>query len=113
MDRFLPRWLHSIPLPWQKPTQTHWQQHNAYRRQKTRRSKLLRLDSPLWPVMLLLLVLSVTGCATNSPPPPSACPVLPAVPSVTTPQPSTTYSDSVRQHLSNWRAKLTATPLTP
>jgi hypothetical protein len=60
--------------------------------------------------MLILLGLSLTGCATHSvqPQPPQ----LPARPSLTVPQPLTTYSDSVQKLLQTWREKLTATQAT-
>lgn len=64
-------------------------------------------------LMLIVLALSLTACATNSPPPSVTCPAPPAMPSAATPQPSTTYSDSAREQLRKWRDKLTATPLTP
>lgn len=61
----------------------------------------------------LLLVVSLTACASNSPKPVCECPAVPAPPSATTPQPSVGYSISVSQALKEWRAKLTATPLMP
>lgn len=62
----------------------------------------------------LLLVLSLSGCATKSPlPPPVVCPPLPSPPSETTPQPSQPYSESVSQSLKGWQKRLMDTPLIP
>lgn len=82
-------------------------------RKKTMLSAMLRFDSVLWPVLLLVCVMSVTGCATNSLPPEQHCPTLPAQPSVSTQQPSTPYLESAQIDLKQWRERLKATPLTP
>ena len=63
-------------------------------------------------VLLPMLVLSLSGCATKLPPP-TVCPPLPSPPSVSTPQPSESYSESVSQRLSDWRQRLMDTPLIP
>lgn len=63
-------------------------------------------------VLLPLLVLSLSGCATKLPPP-TVCPPLPSPPSAATPQPSQPYSESVSQKLSDWRQRLMDTPLIP
>lgn len=97
----------------QTQTQTHWQKHNAYRKQKMMHSNRPLFGRLVLLGMLAVLALLLTGCATNSTPPPAVCPVLPAMPPATTPQPQTTYSDNVRLQLQNWRNKLTATHLTP
>lgn len=64
-------------------------------------------------VLLVLLVVSLTACAHNSTKPESASRPAVALPSETTPQPSTPYSAAVQQLLKEWREMLTATPLTP
>lgn len=69
----------------------------------------------LLPIVLLLLVLllSLTGCGHNSPRSESSLPVLPASPSLTTPLPSVPYSTSAKLNIEAWQKSLTATPLTP
>lgn len=62
-------------------------------------------------VIVMLLALSLTACATNPPTPPAASLQLPPVPSLSTPLPSTSYSLSAAEAIKNWRAKLTATRL--
>ena len=84
-----------------------------FKRRHQKRLLRLRLAYSALLLTVIVSVLSLTGCATNSPPPACSCPTLPALPSALTPQPAQTYSASVRQLLSTWRAKLTATPLTP
>lgn len=64
---------------------------------------LLRLKLLL--LLPLLLALSVTGCATNSPPPTQPT-VVPSPPAIGTPLPSVDYSISVRRLLEEWRKKL-------
>lgn len=76
-----------------------------------KQSELLNNVQKLKLPMLLLLALSVTACAHNSPPPPCSCPSLPALPSVTMQQPSQDYSISAQELLKTWREKLKATPL--
>ena len=75
-------------------------------------SKLPKIGRNVKLPMLLLLALSVTACAHNSPPPPCSCPSLPALPSVSTQQPSQDYSISAQALLRQWREMLKATPLT-
>ena len=77
-----------------------------------KQSKLLNNVQKLKLPMLLFCVLSVTACAHNSPPPPCSCPSLPALPSVSTQQPSQDYSISAQALLRQWREMLKATPLT-
>lgn len=67
----------------------------------------------LFVVIVTGLTLSLTGCATTSPPPVSPCPTLPAIPSGITPPPSQTYSANARQKLEDWQSRLTTTPLIP
>lgn len=74
---------------------------------------MLNNDTRAWRGMLLLLALSVTACATTSPPPAVQCPRLPNPPSVSTPLPQQSYSSSVQESLKRWREQLTRTPLTP
>lgn len=97
---------------WLRRKPMHDLRLSEWLKQKLMQSEVIRFDSPLWPVLLLLCVMSVTGCATNSPPPVCNCPTLPALPSVSTPQPSTPYLDSVLIDLKDWRERLKATPLT-
>lgn len=67
-----------------------------------------------WPVLLLMtLALSVTGCATISRPSEQGCPALPPMPAASEPQPSQSYSISAQELIKAWRARLTATPVTP
>lgn len=61
----------------------------------------------------LLLLLSVTGCATTTPNCPNVSPELPAPPLTSTPQPQQPYLKSAQENISKWRALLKATPLTP
>jgi len=61
----------------------------------------------------LLLALSLTACATTSPPPSQDCPRFPTKPVLTEPLPSKPYSLSVQETLKAWREKLRATPMTP
>lgn len=68
---------------------------------------------PYFAGMLMLLLLSATGCATTSPPAAVASPQLPAIPSVSEPQPSQTYSSNALSDIQAWRKKLMDTPLIP
>ena len=63
-------------------------------------------------VIAIVLMLSLTGCATRLP---ALCPeqVLPPVPALTEPIPPESYSLRAQQSLSKWEASLTATPVTP
>ena len=60
--------------------------------------------------LLMALALSLTGCATPSPP--VIQPHLPAPPDLTQPPPPEPYSQSARRDIQTWRQKLTATPPT-
>ncbi len=61
--------------------------------------------------LLLVLALSLTACATPSPP--QAGQVrLPARPALTEPIPPVSYSELVRRSLSSWAEQLTPTPPT-
>ena len=64
----------------------------------------------LIPVLLPLLVLSLSGCASTLPQQ-TVCPPLPSPPSVLTQQPSEPYSESVSRKLNGWQQRLMATPL--
>ncbi len=76
--------------------------------------KLLPKPAPKLPaVMLTLLVLSLTGCATTSAPPVVVCPVNPPAPALQEPMPPATYSLSAQRLIKSWREQLTATPTTP
>ena len=59
--------------------------------------------------MLTLLVLSLMGCAHNSPTPPAELPRLPPPPSLSTPLPSTDYSINASETIKRWRASLKGT----
>ena len=63
--------------------------------------------------LLALLVLSVTGCGTTSPPIVQPSPVLPQPQSPLMLKPSQSYSSNARANISKWRQQLTLTPLTP
>lgn len=58
--------------------------------------------------LLLALALSLTACATSSPPPAQAV-RLPARPALTEPIPPEPYSELVRRSLSSWAEQLTPT----
>lgn len=76
--------------------------------------KLLPKPAPKLPaVMLTLLVLSLTGCATTSAPPVVVCPANPPPPALSEPMPAVSYSLSAQQRIQTWRQSLTATPTTP
>ena len=76
--------------------------------------KLLPKPAPKLPaVMPMLLVLSLTGCATPSPQPVAVCPANPPPPALSEPMPQETYSASAQRLISIWRQSLTATPQTP
>lgn len=64
--------------------------------------------------MLTALALSLSACATPSPPQAPPAPMrLPAPPPLTEPAPSPSYLETVQQTLKAWRQRLTATPATP
>lgn len=84
---------------------------SAYKRRQTKRRQTQRYATALLLLSVTALVLLLTGCAHNSPAPPTICPQLPATPPELTPQPSEPYSVSVHKLLSDWQARLTATPL--
>lgn len=62
-------------------------------------------------LLLITLLLSQTGCATNCPEPTPVSPKLPTLPSVTTPLPQTPYSLIAADSIKTWRQKLMAMPL--
>ena len=62
-------------------------------------------------LLLLTLLLSQTGCATNCPEPTPVSPTLPTPPSVSTPLPQTPYSQTWSEKVRGWRGRLTATHL--
>ena len=66
---------------------------------------------PACAVMLMLLALSSTGCATRLVPP-SECPVNPTAPALTESLPSETYSISAQRDMEAWRKRLGDTPAT-
>ena len=63
--------------------------------------------------MLMLLALSLIGCATPSPQPVVVCPANPPPPALSEPMPRETYSASAQRLISTWRQSLTVTPATP
>ena len=76
--------------------------------------KLLPKPAPKLPaVMPMLLVLSLTGCATPSPQPVAVCPANPPPPALSEPMPAVSYSLSAQQRIQTWRQSLTGTPATP
>ena len=58
-------------------------------------------------LMLMLLVMLLTGCATNSPNPGANCPQLPPMPLADMPKRSQTYSAIARGNIKSWRGTLT------
>lgn len=62
-------------------------------------------------VMLLALALSLTACATKPPTQPAESPRLPPPPSLSTPIPSLSYSESAAAVIKSWRQRLTDTVL--
>ena len=76
--------------------------------------KLPPKPAPKWPaVMLTALVLSLTGCATPSPPPVAECPANLPPPALSEPMPQGSYSERVRLKLKSWHESLTPTQTTP
>ena len=72
---------------------------------KTLKSNALRFCKLTLPALALLL----TACATTSVPIPQACPAVPMMPEVSTPQPQANYSLSAAQLIQKWRDRLTDT----
>ena len=72
-----------------------------------------KLKRQSWQLMLLVLSLSVTGCAAISKPAVTPYPTLPAPPQPLTLKPSTSYSQSASNDIQKWRERLMLTPLTP
>lgn len=85
------------------------QKPSGYSLLKTKLSAWLRFDSPLWPVLLLTLVMNLSGCA-HPVPAPCACPAIPTRPVLTEPLPSKAYSISAQEWLQKWQSELTGTP---
>ncbi|EJE53148.1 hypothetical protein PMI14_02222 [Acidovorax sp. CF316] len=61
--------------------------------------------------MLPVLALSLTACASKPPPLPAALPALPPQPSLSTPLPPVSYSQTAAERIKSWRDRLTATQL--
>lgn len=81
---------------------------------KSARTKLnawLRFDSPIYAVILLLIVMLLAGCHTQ-PTAPCVEPALPTKPALRQPLPKESYSISVERDLSRWQQMLTVTPPT-
>ena len=68
-------------------------------------------SKPACRLLLIALAVSVTACASNCPMPSSDLPTLPQAPSLSTPQPSTAYSDSAASDTQNWQREQMATQL--
>ena len=67
-----------------------------------------QLAAPRLPVLMLtVLALSLTACATPSPPQAVECPTNPPPPALSEPLPSVTYSERVRLKLQSWHQSLT------
>lgn len=82
-----------------------------FKRRHRQRQMLRRLAYSALLLIVIACVLLLTGCATNSVPPPVVCPVLPTMPSLSTPLPSTRYTDSVQSSLSAWESLRKATQM--
>lgn len=63
--------------------------------------------------MLPVLALCLTACASRPPTPPGALPpaLLPPPPSLGTPLPPVSYSQTAAERIRSWRDRLMATPL--
>lgn len=59
----------------------------------------------------LLLAVTLTACATRSPPQAAACPTLPTPPALSTELPLVDYSISAQRSIKSWEKKLTSTQL--
>ena len=68
-------------------------------------------SKPLCKLLLIALAASATACAHNCPMPSSDLLTLPPPPSLSTPQPSTAYSDSAASDMQSWQSELMATQL--
>lgn len=66
---------------------------------------------PACAALLLLLALSLMGCASKPPMLPVALPTLPPPPSLTTPLPPVSYSLTAADAIKSWRQSLMGTPL--
>lgn len=67
---------------------------------------------PLCSAMLPALALCLTACASKPPMPPAALPMaLPPPPSLSTPLPSVSYSQTAAERIRSWRDRLMATRL--
>ena len=64
-------------------------------------------------LMLIVLALSLTACATPPEPPVVVCPANPPPPALSEPIPQGSYSERVRLKLKSWHESLTPTPMTP
>lgn len=82
-------------------------QPSNFKPAQTRPSAQPRFVSVVFLLTVLVLLLSTTGCATNSPPPSVYCPTPPAIPSVSTELPPVSLSESVRLDLLKWQERLT------
>jgi len=77
----------------------------------TMRSAWLGPGSPIWPVILLPIVMLLAGCETQ-PTVPCVTPKVPTMPVDPEPPRSSTFSDDVQASLQTWRQLLTASPAT-
>lgn len=67
--------------------------------------------NPHFVVMLPLLVASLTACASKPPTPPAESPRLPPPPSLSTPLPALSYSQTAADVIKSWRQRLMDTVL--
>lgn len=74
--------------------------------------KMLRPVNLLYAALLLLLLVTVTGCATSSPQSAPVCPTLPPPPALTMPTASPSYSANASTNIKRWRSMLTDSPAT-
>ena len=66
---------------------------------------------PACRLLLIALAVSVTACASNCLQPNGDLPTLPPSPSLSTPAPPTSYSDSAASDTRIWRSELMGTQL--
>ncbi len=97
-QRSRPYWLK--PMPMRNGKQSAWH-----------KQKMLHSNKPpyvrlLFPVILLLTVLALSGCHTQ-PIKPCVQPSIPTAPASQMQQPSQTFSQGVRDSLSTWEKRLT------
>lgn len=70
-----------------------------------------RKEKKSYDSILLLLVFLLTGCSAALKKPTNELPPLPKKPSLSTPIPSTSYSERAQTDIEQWQKVLTDTPL--